>query len=130
MKEMPKTIPLFNITVAAAMPHHTLCDSNRKVREKSVVVRLYKFPEDQILQRVWLKSIRRELSFKLTAHSCVCSAHFIGGVKDKNKIPTLFPCNQKDLQQYSVSTKENHSDSKTCYTDSEGGRTLRDEQYQ
>ena len=34
---------------------------------------------------MWLNNIRQELSFKLTANYRVCSAHFIGGVKDKKK---------------------------------------------
>ena len=63
-----------------------LCDSSsRKAREKSVVIRSYTFLEDKVLRCMWLNNIRQELSFKLTANYRVCSAHFIGGVKDKKK---------------------------------------------
>ena len=67
------------LQVHAAMARHTCCipvcdSSSRKVREKSVVV----------------KNIRRKLSFKPTAHSHVCSAHFIGGAKDKKDTNFIF----------------------------------------
>ena len=48
-------------------------------------------------------------------HSRLCSAHFVGGVKDKKRNQLYF----HGIKKICFSTKEKHTDSMTCYTDSE-----------
>ena len=65
------------------------CTSHRgkgEVRSLS----FYHLPRDEHARQLWLISMKKEIT--VSAHTRICSLHFVGGNKNKEyPVPTLFP---------------------------------------
>ena len=64
-------------------------NSQGRCKRKGMKISFYRFPRDVKQKKIWLDRIRRDVidengkvvPFEPKAHSRVCSAHFVGGIK-------------------------------------------------
>ena len=87
------------------------CTNRHDATGKAKNISFYRFPENKKKRKAWLKAVNRD-NWQPTAHSRVCSDHFVNGwhsddPADENYAPTLFHCqtatkSDVDIEQVKV----------------------------